>query len=457
MPRLLEEFPPVRTEDWEAAIRTDLKGGDYDKRLVWRTDDGIAVKPYYRAGDVASIPPRTVRPDRKTNEWEVAQVPPENIAVDAGRFEETGATTVQELGFALAEGIEYVAAHRPVEMTFSFAIGSSYFFQIAKLRAFRIMWARVLEAFGADVKTVIHCRTSRWNKSIYDPHVNILRATTEAMSAAIGGADSITIAPFDATYRNPDTASERLALNTHAILQKEAYLERVPDPAAGSYYVEALTDALGAEAWKLMQRIEEFGGFAKAHDSGMVPAEIAVSRAKKETAVAYRRRVFVGVNQYPNLRERMLGKLEAHSGGDRERGPAIFEDIRLRTEASGKTPLFLLAEFGDLKMRKARSQFATNFFGCGGFGIETRHFGNIDDIVATPCDAIVLCSSDLEYDSLAADLIQALKAAGRETPVIVAGYPKDSIETLKAAGVADFIHIKSNCAETLARWQERLA
>jgi methylmalonyl-CoA mutase len=166
--------------------------------------------------------------------------------------------------------------------------------------------------------------------------------------------------------------------------------------------------------------------------------------------------VFVGVNQYPNAGETMLSKLERHDSSSVRRGPEIFEDIRLRTEQSKRTPKILLAEIGDLKMRKARSQFIANFFGCGGFAIETKHFNQAADIAAEQADAIVLCSSDLEYTSFAADVVEALKKAGRPTPVLVAGYPKESIETLKAAGVADFIHLRSNAAETLAVWQERL-
>lgn len=458
MPRLLDEFPPVSTADWKAAIRADLKGADYDKKLVWRTDDGIAVHPYYRAEDMASLEFLEAERDaRAGNDWQIADEPPANIDVNAARFEESGATTVQELGYALAEGIEFLVEHRPPGITFSFAIGSSYFFQIAKLRAFRLLWARAVEAFAMrDLQTTIHCRTSRWNKSIYDPYVNVLRSTTEAMAAALGGADAITVEPYDNTFKQPDAASRRLARNTQLILKHEAYLDRVADPAAGSYFIETLTASLAAAAWKLMQSIEEFGGFRKAHDTGMVPSEIANSRAAKEEAIAERRRVFVGVNQYPNLAERMLGQLEAHDSIDVRRGPEVFEDLRLRTEQAGRAPKILLAELGDLRMSKARSQFMTNFFGCAGFAIEAKRFDQAADIAAGEADAIVLCSSDPEYPAAAAQLIEALKTVGRTTPVIVAGYPKDSIDALKAAGIAGFIHVRSNAAEVLAAWQDRL-
>ena len=457
MPKLLEEFPPLTTAEWEAAIQKDLKGADYNKKLVWRTDDGIAVKPYYRSEDLAGLEYlEAARPPRAINDWQIADTIPENISVDASRFEESGATTVQELAYALAEGIEFLAEHKPDDITFSFAMGSSYFFQIAKLRAFRLLWSRVAQAFDSPVKMHLHCRTSRWNKSIYDAHVNILRGTTEAMSAALGGADSITVEPFDARYKTPDAASLRLAHNTQLILQKEAYLDRVADPAAGSYYIESLTDSLSREAWKQMQRIEEFGGFHKAHDSGMIPSELAESRRKRDAAVAQRRKVFVGVNQYPNLAERMLDKIEPHHVSNVTRGPEIFESIRLRTEESGESPLFLLAEFGDVKMRKARSQFITNFFGCAGFTVETRAFASMKEVAGAQSDVIVLCSSDAEYLPAVVELKKELKAIGRSTAIIVAGMPKDA-DALKAAGVAEFVNIKSNAAETLQAWQERLS
>ncbi len=452
MAQLLEEFPPVATADWEAVVAADLKGAKRDK-LVWHTAEGIAVQPFYRRQDLEGRPQAD---PGITPGWEIADSMPANVDVDAARFEEAGANAVQELGFALAEGIEHYAQNRPAAMTFSFAIGSSYFLQIAKLRAFRLLWARVAESFGAAIPLTLHTRTSRWNKSIYDAYNNVLRTTTEAMSAAIGGADTIHVEPFDFTFRQPTAASERLAHNVHLVLKHEAYLDRVGDPAAGSYYVETLTDSLAREAWKLMQRIEEMGGFTKAHDMGMIPGEIAASRAKKELDVAQRRRIFVGVNQYPDAGERMLDKLSPHDSLELRRGPEAFEDLRLRTEQSNHPPVFLLAEFGDLKMRKARSQFCANFFGCAGFKIVTQHFGSADEIAAAQADAIVLCSSDGEYSSVAADVVAAIAKAGRKTPVIVAGYPKESVEALEAAGVAGFVHARSNAVEALAHWQEAL-
>jgi len=387
------------------------------------------------------------------------------ITIRAHRFSEAGATIVQELGFALAEGVEIIAQLTDRGLTpddaaqalaFSFAIGPNYFQEIAKLRAARTVWARAVESFQPGhtdaAKMTIYARTAHWTKTIYDPHVNLLRATTEAMAASIGGVDALQVEAFDESYREPDEASTRLARNTQLTLKQEAWLDRSVDPAGGSYYLEALTDSLAREAWALLRQIEAAGGFQRYSESGGLERDIAKSCADREAAVSTRRATIVGTNQYPNLQERMLPKIERQDLAPR--AARIFEDIRLRTERraarTGHTPRFLLLEAGDLKMRKARSGFITNFFGCAGFEIQTA-----DAITGDP-DAIVLCSSDPEYAALAPRVVQELRDSGKATPVIVAGNPTDSIEQLKQAGVADFVHARSNAVEVLRAWQERL-
>jgi methylmalonyl-CoA mutase len=284
----------------------------------------------------------------------------------------------------------------------------------------------------------LHARTGGTNKTLFDPYVNLLRVTTEALSAIFGGCDSLTIVPcrFDA----------HLAENVHHILREESHLDAVMDPAAGSYYVEALTESVAREAWTLFQEIEAGGGFAKYRASGAVDAAVAKAREAKEKLVAARRKVLVGTNNYPNVQERALEA--AGEMPEDWRLASVFEAIRLRTErhaaATGRTPRVLLLERGDLKMRKARVAFSLNFFGCAGF-----------DVVASDtlqeADLVVLCSSDPEYLSLAQEICPKVSV-----PVIVAGNPKDQVEALKAAGVADFVHVLSNAVETLTRWQTRL-
>ncbi len=244
------------------------------------------------------------------------------FTIDGAAFAEAGATAVEEAGFALAAGVDFLAAlaERGVDVNraaaaleFSFAVGSNYFFEIAKFRAFRMLWARAVESFGGTheaARARIAARTSKWNKTVYDPHVNILRATTEAMAAVLGGADAVTVAPFDACYKAPDEASRRLARNTQLLLKHEAWLGRVADAGGGSYALETITDFLAREGWKVMQEIEARGGFRKAQAEGMIAQALERSLAAREQAVASRRRVLVGTNQYANPAERALDRVD---------------------------------------------------------------------------------------------------------------------------------------------------
>lgn len=570
--KLLQEFPPVTTQAWEEAIHKDLKGADYTKKLIWQTDEGLAVKPYYRAEDVGGLDHLDAAPGdfpfvrgaRLSGGWRIREgidaanpaeanraacaavaagaeeiafhgvtvanasdlamllanlqeipvhfedsteallllltgqqgqrpistgfdplsdldfaseftrsAPPALVpfTIDGGKFEEDGAAAVEEIGFTLAAGVDFLAEMQSRDVTadraaaslnFSFAIGSSYFFQIAKLRAFRMIWARAVESFGgthAGAKARIHARTSHWNKTVYDPHVNILRGTTEAMSAVLGGADSISVAPFDDCYKAPDEASRRLARNTQILLKEEALLARVADPGAGSYCLEAITDFVARESWKTMQGLEAAGGFRKALADGLIAGALRKSLAAREKSVASRRRIFTGTNQFANLTEKALDRIDLARLSSERRGTQAYEQLRLRTERhaakTGRAPRVLLAEIGDVKMRVARSGFAANFFGCAGFEIVTQRFSSAGEIAAADAALIVLCSSDPEYLALATEVIARLNVLGRKIPVLVAGNP-ESAEPLRTAGVADFIHIRSNPIELLTAWQQRL-
>ena len=393
------------------------------------------------------------------------------FTIHGEHLEEAGANAVLEVAFTLAAGIDFLAEMdtRGVEIdraagsvSFSFSVGASYFFQIAKFRAFRMLWARIVESFGGShdaAKARMNTRTSLWNKTIYDPHVNVLRATTEAMSACLGGVDSVCVAAFDECYKTPDEGSRRLARNTQIMLKHEALLAQVADPGAGSYYLEAITDSIEREAWKTMQQIEAAGGYRKAHAGGILDRALEDLRNAREKAIRSRRRVFTGTNQYANPDEKALGRIEESHLHGCNRGAEDYEQLRLRTERyaaeTGKTPKILLVEFGDAKMRAARSAFASNFFACAGFGIAAQHIENADEVAAFDTDLIVLCSSDAAYLEAATAIIAKLKAAAHEVPVLVAGNP-ESAEQLRSAGVADFIHIRSNPIEVLSKWRQRL-
>jgi len=289
--------------------------------------------------------------------------------------------------------------------------------------------------------------------------VNVLRATTEAMAAVLGGADFVTVAPFDECYEKPDEASRRLARNTQLLLRHEASMGRVADAGGGSYYIEALTDALAGEGWKRMQEIEAQGGYRKAQAAGAIAQALKRSRTAREKAAAARRRVIVGTNQFANAAERALDRIDSARLNTGARGARIYEELRLRTErhaaSGGRMPRILLAEIGDVKMRAARSNFAANFFACAGFETATRRFKKAAEIAADETDLIVLCSADTEYKAVVAELMPRLKAECRTAPVIIAGSPEDA-EKLAAAGVADFLNLRSSPVEVLAKWQDRL-
>jgi len=573
--RLLKEFPRVSTATWQAAIARDLKGADAE-RLVWRTEDGLAVKPFHRAEDLAGLACVNTAPGdfpyrrgaRTTGDWRIREAIDAPDAEEANRmangavaggaeqiafcgflvesaaelegllrgldtipvhferanealiqmlikrlngtpraaetstgydalagvefaaetiaaapvglvpftihgaaFREAGATAVEEIGFALGAGVDFLAAltERGVDVNraaaaleFSFAAGSNYFFEIAKFRAFRMLWARAVESFGGTHETAkarIAARTWHWNKTVYDPYINILRATTEAMAAVQGGADAVTVTPFDACYKAPDEASRRLARNTQLLLKHEAWLGRVADAGGGSYALETTTDSLAREGWGMMQDIEAHGGFRKAQAEGMIAEALGRGLAAREQAVALRKRVLVGTNQYANPAEGALDRIDEQRMHADLRAARAYEELRLRTErhaaAGGKTPRVLLAEIGDVRMRAARSNFAANFFACAGFEIVARRFKKAEEIAAADADLIVLCSADQEYAALASALLAQLRALGRKTPVIVAGNPENAVE-LRAAGIADFVNLRSQPLEFLTKWQESL-
>jgi methylmalonyl-CoA mutase len=459
---LLDDFPPVSTEVWDSAIRVDLKGADYNKKLLWNTDEGITVRPYFRREDIQELEAH-IEPvpgafpfvrGHGSQSWQQAESP---FALPAGAvridsIHDRGGTVVQELGYGIALGVENLVEKLQTgqgvdeaanNIRFVFAIGSNYFFEIAKLRAARMLWAHAVWAFQPREESScfmkIHACTGLSNKSIYDPFTNVLRATTEAMAAVIGGCDCLEIRPF--------CFSRRLAVSIQRLIKEESHLDRVADPAGGSYYIEWLTDALAQKGWGLFQQVEAEGGYKKAKSS--IDRALAKSRVAKENAYSSRRRTLVGVNNYPDLKETSVDPPEEPQGVWRAARP--FEQLRRKTEASarerGRRPKVLLLERGDLTMRQARSQFSQNFFGCAGFEIEISH-----QYQETDADLIVLCSSDPEYLTLAEEVCPKVNQ-----PVIVAGEPKAQLDQLKATGVQGFIHTRTDAITALTEWQNRLS
>ncbi|HEY2469963.1 MAG TPA: methylmalonyl-CoA mutase family protein [Terracidiphilus sp.] len=574
---LLAMFPPVPAEQWERTIRETVAGPDYAAKLIWHPEEGLAVRPYYRADDLAGLsfldagPGEFpfVRGTRCQGGWRICEkidlVDPEEanqraieaiaagaeevayarariesesdialllanlneipvhignanqqtirlllerlknhphlaglstdinpladiefsaetlhdhvpdlrpFLIDAESFQENGAGAIEEIGFALSAAVDFLGEmqDRNFEIDrvadavrFRFAVGPEFFIQIAKLRAFRMVWAQAAESFGCrqeHAKAVIHASPSHWDKTLYDAHINVLRSTTEALSAVLGGADSISIAPFDECSRPADDSSRRLARNTQIILKHEALLDRVADPVGGSYLVEVLTNAIATKAWKLFQELENAGGYRKAKDAGIITPVLARRAKVREDAVATRRRVLTGTNRFANVAEKSADLMSAPRKDASPRVAERFEDLRRRTERHstihGRAPVILLAEIGDPKMRSARSQFAADFLACAGLATEAHHFENLGQIAGCGADLVALCSSDAEYLGIAQNLMPALHQQGSQTKVIVAGNP-DTVEELRNLGIIEFIHLRSNAIEALTAIQQQLA
>ena len=408
------------------------------------------------------------------------------LSVNACYFNNAGAYIAQELGYALAWGNELMAKLTEAgcdatevakKIKFNFGISSNYFMEIAKFRAARWLWAEIVKAYNpacdCACKMHVHAQTSKWNMTVYDAYVNMLRSQTETMSAAIAGVDSITVRPFDEAYATPDDFSERIARNQQLLLKEECHFDKVVDPSAGSYYVEVLTNSLADVAWKLFLEVEDKGGFGTEVAAGEIQKAVNASNEARRKAVATRREILLGSNQYPNFNEVAGDKIKepeacccggGHDCGeatvtplDFSRGASEFEALRMATEKSGKTPKVFMLTIGNLAMRLARSQFSSNFFACAGYkiidnlGFDTVEEG-VDAGVKAGADIIVLCSSDDEYATFAPAAYKAL--AGR-AQFVVAGAPA-CMEELKAQGIDQFIHVKSNVLETLQAFNAKL-
>ena len=610
--KLFDQFPAVTTEEWHAKVDADLKGVPFEKKLVWRTNEGFNVQPMYRAEDIAdlkttdSLPGQYpfVRGTRNDNNWLtrqniIAETPQEAnrialdivkkgvsslgfkvkspdietirtmlegidlasveinfnccpskavelarvlvaylkeknatetfhgsidynplrralkhgteipadltiqakelietvadvpairvIAIDSELFNAAGAYIFQELGYALSWGAQSLTALTDAgigidavarRVKFNMGISSNYFMELAKFRAARMLWAQIVKQYHPECdcacKMFVHASTSRFNQTIYDAHVNLLRSQTESMSAALAGVDSITTLPFDQPYKTPDTFSERIARNQQFLLKEESHLDKVVDPAGGSYYVETLTVSLAHEAWKLFIDIDDKGGFFTLVNNGEIQKSVNESSKKRHTDMARRKEILLGTNQYPNFSEMAADKIEktegtcgcgcanhetANSGHalSSKRQASDFEALRLNTEHAANRPKVFMLTIGNLAMRLARAQFSSNFFGCAGYEIiDNIGFETISDGVKAAFDAkadiIVLCSSDDEYATFAPEAFRLIEG---KAEFVIAGAPACT-EELQAQGITNFIHVRSNVLETLQAFNAKL-
>jgi len=402
------------------------------------------------------------------------------ININAGLIQDGGSTLTQELGLGLAMANEYLKTLTDLgldpslvvkNMHFTFAAGTDYFMEIAKLRAARYLWDGICREWGIakDARMMyIHSRSASWNLTVYDPNVNMLRTTTGAMSASLGGSDEISLLPFDNLYKEENDFTMRVARNTQVILREEAYFDKVADPGAGSYYIEQLTDKLSEATWRLFVETEKRGGYIKAFKKGWIAEQVQKVAEEKRSKAAAGRTQVLGVNQYPNFNELILeqGILPPEGGLNNNGQNAIrpfrvaaeTEQLRLRTEKHQVRPKVFLLKFGDPKWMTARAMFAGNFFACAGYeildnpGFETVEKG-LETAIAQEPDIVVLCSADEHYAEAGT---LARKKLTPEIQLVIAGYPKNDVDQLKEAGVDHFIHVRSNILEELSKFHKLL-
>lgn len=599
----------MSTEQWEAVIEKDLKGADYNKKLVWKTAEGFSVKPYYRAEDLKGITWMGVKPNEfpyvrgtkaEGNSWLIrqdvmvgdireanaealdaikrgansigfhlefdklysipeissllngidpksveinfynnkyhlpllemiskipnlrgslnydpftryirrgtwfitektdielacilvqAEIPNlQTIGINSHVFTNAGSTIVQEMGISLAVAVEYLDKLTEAGLTidqiapkmrFNVAVGQNYFMEMAKMRAYRYLWAKIVKAYGGtdeSAKAHIHAFNAAINLSLYDSYVNMLRTTTGTMSAVLGGVDSFGTVPFNTPYEKSSEFSRRIARNQQLILKEESHFDKVADPAAGSYYIENLTASLVKAAWELFNDIQNQGGYLAAVRAGSIQKMVKENAAKRFGNMATRREILLGTNQYPNFTESMKSAPEAwvfEPNSRRDANAEVetidtfrvaqqFDQLRYATDVYSKDhkrPTAWMFTYGNLAMLKARSQFASNFLACAGFEVvDNAGFKTLDEGIAAAKKAkpemVVICSSDEEYgEGNALKIYEALKD---ETIVILAGNPAETADVLKAAGMKYFIHVRSNVLETLQDFQKQL-
>ncbi|WP_017730447.1 methylmalonyl-CoA mutase subunit beta [Nafulsella turpanensis] len=403
------------------------------------------------------------------------------ITINTDSFHDSGASAVQEIAFGLNLAVSNLdhltdggmsAADAIDNLCFSVSIGTSYFMEIAKLRAIRWLFAKIANSYGLTDyqpgQLYIHARPDTWSASILDPHVNMLRYTTQAMSAIIGGCNALSIPPFDSSFAEPSAFSRRISRNISSILKEEAYFDKVADAAAGSYYIETLTDRLITASWALFLQVEEKGGFSRAFEKGFIQEELRRVRKDKLQDINTRKQKLVGVNAYANAEEKLPKSSTSTGSADQEkllspqRRGAAYENLRVRTEAyiaaGHERPLAILLQFGDAAMGRARSAFASDFLRCAGFATQEAHAqpqsSQLNQLLQQRPSIIVCCSSDADYEAQVPELADYVRKFFNGL-LLVAGRP-DSMKEVKHAAIDGFIHLKSDALDVLTEIQDKL-
>ncbi|MEO5713346.1 MAG: methylmalonyl-CoA mutase family protein [Luteolibacter sp.] len=434
------------------------------------------------------------------------------ITVQGDVYHNAGATATQELGYIVATLVCYIEEMKARGLSpasvfphirIRLAIGSDYFMEISKIRAARWLWSKVAEAYGVENAPVhIHASTSKWNKTTYDAHTNMLRVTAEAFAAVIGGVDSLHIGPFDEISGHTDDFSRRVARNVHTILREECGLDRVIDPAGGSTYIEWLTDQIAAKSWGIFQEIEKNGGMLASLESGTIQQAVDAIRNAKFQNIRRRKDKIVGSNMYPNLKGT---KLDAKCGNcchsnntlpsvqlapiasveqaiaaaldgatvsqitaaalanhadtlaitplPAHRAAEEYEALRDASAAFavkvGAAPSILQLNIGPSGRYRLRADWTASFFEAAGFAVDgARDFPNAEEAVkalsTSKATIAVITSDDATYQTTVEALAKAVKAAKPDTILLVAGAPGENEAAWRAAGVDDFVNIRSN-------------
>jgi methylmalonyl-CoA mutase len=365
-----------------------------------------------------------------------------SVVVDGTVFADAGASAVEELGCALAAGTAYLRALTEgglsvddafAQLEFRYSASADQFTVIAALRAARRLWDRVGEVSGAAPGVRAqrqHAVTSSVMTTRRDPWVNLLRTTIACFAAGVGGADVVTVQPFDAALGLPDSFSRRIARNTQNLLLEEGHLGRVLDPAGGSWYVESLTESLAEAAWALFTEIERAGGLVAALDSGLVRDRIATAWDERATRLSHRTDALTGVSEFPNLAEKLPDRrpaaaVAAPGGLPRVRAAQEFESLRDAADAAPQRPRVYLATIGQVARHTARATFAGNLFQAG--GLETPSGDGLTGFADAGTTVACICGTDKDYAADAAGLVAALKEAGA-SQVWLAGRPDLAVD-----------------------------
>ncbi|MCM3586404.1 methylmalonyl-CoA mutase family protein [Mesobacillus maritimus] len=408
------------------------------------------------------------------------------VPINTSPYHNSGANAVQELGIALATGVYYIQRlldngwkieDALKKVLFHFSIGSNFFMETAKLRAARIIWDKAMEAYGAEKdarKMVTSAETSNFTKTVFDPYVNLLRAGNEAFSAVLGGVQFLSVSPLDEVTGKTTSFSERIARNTQLILKAESHLEKVTDPAGGSWYIESLTKELAEKAWEFFLEIEDQGGMIEALKANWLQNVLSEVRTKKNHDVFTRKHSIIGTNVYANLAEKVVvgNPMQPLPAGDTfeplsvKRLAEPYEQLRFRAidieRRSGEKPKVGLICLGELKQHKARADFMTSFLASG--GIEVVNSGAMKDVESakefvekSSLTQFCICGANSQYDENGLQIIKEITESFPKVRLALAGVPDEDMKTkYSQAGIKQYYTMKSNQFETLSQLLEEL-